>query len=189
LSPAAFAAEIARASALPVRGPHAFDTPAAWRPISDTPSYTVGRGGVRLKVKAGGWSHVGYQPTRTVSWRDYSVAVTATGLAERTSAGVSLWTGSPNQVTVSVSSGWLYVKVGSPGRTVYDGRVRRVGSRHALVVSLNRGRLSVQVDGVVVVANRAVRAGTGGVGVFASTPGSATVRFTDVRIGPPRRLS
>jgi peptidoglycan/xylan/chitin deacetylase (PgdA/CDA1 family) len=189
LSPSAFAAEIARASALPVRGPHAFGAPDAWGAVSDTPTFTVDRGGVRLRVAAGGWSHVGYWPTRTALWRDYSVAVTAAGLSNpTTSAGVSVWTGSPNQVTVSVSAGWLYVKAG--GRTVHDGRLPRAGARHALVVSVDRGRLSVTVDGSVVVRNRSVRPGSGGVGLFGSSPSrAASLRFTDGRFGPPRRLA
>jgi poly-beta-1,6-N-acetyl-D-glucosamine N-deacetylase len=190
LSPSAFAAEIALSTALPVRGPHAFVAPDAWRAVSNMASFTVGRGAVRLRIPAGGWSHVGYWPTRTVFWRDYSVAFTAAGLNDlATSAGLSLWTGSRNQVTVSVSAGWLYVKAGTSGRTLYDGRLPRLGARHALVVSVNRGRLSVLVDGVVVLKNRAVPAGYGGVGVFGSARNRpASVRFTDGRIGPPRRL-
>jgi poly-beta-1,6-N-acetyl-D-glucosamine N-deacetylase len=190
LSPSAFAAEIALSSALPVRGPHAFAARDAWRAVSATPSFTVDRGAVRLRVPAGGWSHVGYQPTRTVFWRDFSVAVTVAGLNDQaTAAGVSLWTGSRNQITVSVSANWLYVKAGTPGRTFYDGRLPRYGARHSVVVSVDGGRLSVMVDGFVVLRNRAVSAGLGGVGVFGSARNRpASVRFTDGRIGPPRRL-
>jgi peptidoglycan/xylan/chitin deacetylase (PgdA/CDA1 family) len=190
LSSSAFVGEIALSSPLPVRGPHAFTGRDLWRAVSASPSFTVDRGAVRLRVPAGGWSHVGYQPTRTVFWRDYSVALTVAGLNDpATSAGVSLWTGSPNQVTVSVSGVWLYVKVGTPGRPVYDGRVPRSGTRHALVVSVNRGRLSVMVDDVVVLRDRAVPAGQGGIGVFGSArTRPASVCFTDGRIGPPRRL-
>jgi poly-beta-1,6-N-acetyl-D-glucosamine N-deacetylase len=191
LSASAFAAEIALSSVLPVRGPHAFAGRDAWRAVSNSPAFTVDNGAVRLRIPARGWSHVGYQPTRTVFWRDYSVALTAAGLNDPgTSAGVSLWTGSPNQVTVSVSSGWIYVKAGTQGRIiVHDGRLPRFGARHALVVSVDRGRLSVMVDGFVVLRHRAVPAGLGGVGVFGSAGNrAASVRFADGRIGPPRRL-
>jgi poly-beta-1,6-N-acetyl-D-glucosamine N-deacetylase len=187
-----FVAEVIQSSPLPAGGTYRFADRDGWRANSSEGSVAVDRSAVWLKVPARTWTHVEYRPTRTVFWQDYSVATTVTGLdlAGDTSAGVTLWTGTPRQVTVSVSAGWIRVTTGTPGKILYSGRTPRSAKRHDLMVSLARGRLAVAVDGAVVVRNRSVSPGYGGVGLFASArQGSASIRFSDGEIGPPRRLT
>jgi peptidoglycan/xylan/chitin deacetylase (PgdA/CDA1 family) len=185
--PARVVAEIIRASPLPDGGTYALAVPGAWEARSRVGSMRVDRTAVRIRVPARRWASIEYRPTRTAFWRDYSVATTVTGLGPGASAGVSLWTGGPRQLTVSVSAGWLQVSSGLPGRTVHEGRLADRGRRHSLVVSVARGRLTVVVDGVTVVRDRGVARGTGGVALFGSTRArAATVEFTRGRVGPPR---
>jgi len=184
---ARFVAEVVKSSALPAGGVYPFTARGGWAPSSGDGTLRVDKGAVRLTIPARAWKHVAYQPDRTLFWRDYSVSATVTGLdpAGGTAAGISVWTGSPRQVIVSVSSRWVRVKSGS--KILHDGRLPTVGDRHRVSVSVSRGRVSVSVDGVAIVHDRAVRSGNGGFGLFGSTERNrAAIRFVNGRIGPAR---
>jgi poly-beta-1,6-N-acetyl-D-glucosamine N-deacetylase len=187
-------ARIAAASPRPVASMNPFRSPRLWMDSNGRP-LEAGISGELFVFwpRRREWAEAYFAPGRTSSWVDYQASFTVAGLADgRTTAGLTVLSGSTAEHRVSVSARLMSVRVGTPGkyRTVVERRLP-YADRHRIVVTVLQGHVQVLVDSEpVITASTALRRPfpTGGISLYTyqprHTPSLPT--FHNLRITPVR---
>lgn len=184
-TPAGFVAAVARGTALP-RDPKVFADRTVWTADGDRPGAAPVRGRTTLRVPAGRHVRSVLAPGRTTWWTDYQVSARIGGLDGGADGALLALAGTPDQIQVGVSRGWVTVRRGSGARekmVAQRGLMPAASHRVAVTVTAD-GKVRAEVDGLVVLdASYPRRAGSwaaGGIGVAASAdPATAATVLVD----------
>lgn len=190
--PAGFVAAVSRGTALP-RSAAVLTDRTLWTVDGDRPGAAPIRGRTRLRVPAGHYVRSVLAPGRTTWWTDYQVSARIGGLDGGADGALQALAGTPDQIQVGVSRGWVTVRRGSGSHEkVVAERGLPAAAAHEVAVTVTAdGKVRAEVDGRIVLdATYPHRPGSwaaGGIAVAASADRAATEVVVDgLRV---RRLS
>lgn len=159
---------------------------AAVDPVSDIASWAHFDGGsLTATPDQGRYFGARYAPGRTEDWTGYRL----TGLVGHLgpagngpTATLSVLEGSTAPVRVSVSAGYVTVRLGD--RTLADHRIA-AGDAHIVRLEAVPGRVTVTVDDAEVASTDVPREATGGIAVGATSPTAGTgIHFQSLAVDP-----